>query len=50
MIKFLERVDSFRIIKNVNSGVSAKNLALTRILHPVVFQVPDTLSTILKRQ
>ena len=50
MIKLLERLDSFRIIKNVIVGASAENSALARILHPVVFPVPDTLATILKRQ
>ena len=50
MIKLLEHLDSFRIIKNVIVGASAENSALARILHPVLFPVPDTLETILKRQ
>ena len=50
MIKLLERLDSFRIIKNVIVGASAENLALARILHPDVFPVQYTLATILKRE
>ena len=50
MIKLLERLDSFRIIKNVIVGASAENSAPARILPVPVFPVPDTLATILKRQ